>query len=108
MQLLKEQTCKAASFLKGLASEHRLSILCAIADGEMCVGAIQEKTGMPQTSVSQHLAKLKQEGIVNFRREHRTLHYYISNNEAKDIMKILHTAFCEAQIPAKSNTGKNI
>lgn len=82
---------KASSFLKGLASEHRLAILCALGDAEVCVSDIQKQTGMHQTSVSQHLLKLKKEGIVDFRRDHRTLYYFVSNEKAKKILRM----FCD-------------
>lgn len=98
MQELKENIQEAASFLKGLASEHRLSILCALAGGERCVSDLQSETGLPQTSVSQHLLKLKDEGIVNFRREHRTLYYYICDETAKKILKVLCADFTSAKI----------
>ncbi len=86
---------KAAAFLGGLASAHRLRILCQLTDGEKNVSQLIEATGMAQTSMSQHLAKLKDEGIVTFRREHRTLYYSIANKTAVDIMAILYSQYCE-------------
>ncbi len=86
---------KAASFLKSLANKNRLMILCELSTGEKSVTQIIEKTGIAQTSVSQHLAKLKQEGIVSFRRDHRILYYSISNDAVLDIMSILYDLFCK-------------
>jgi len=85
----------AAAFLGGLASPHRLRILCQLAQGEKNVTRLIEETGIPQTSMSQHLNKLKNEGIVSFRREHRTLHYYISHPLAVEIMETLHAHYCK-------------
>lgn len=101
MQELKENIQEAASFLKGLASEHRLSILCVLAGGECCVSDLQAETGLPQTSVSQHLVKLKDEGIVDFRREHRTLYYYICDETAKKILKVLCLDFASTKTPKR-------
>lgn len=95
MQASKENIQKAELFLKGLANKHRLAILCHLEEGELCVSDIQAKTGLPQTSVSQHLLKLKKEGIVDFRREHRTLTYFICDKKAKKIMEIVHAGFCK-------------
>lgn len=89
LQELKENIQDAAAFLKGLASEQRLAILCALGAGEVSVSGLQEETGLPQTTVSQHLLKLRTEGIVEFRRDHRTLYYFICDDTAKKILKIL-------------------
>ncbi|MBB3772126.1 ArsR family transcriptional regulator [Angulomicrobium tetraedrale] len=83
-----------AAFLKGLANAHRLLILCELARGERSVSQLIAATGIPQTSMSQHLAKLKEEKIVSFRREHRTLHYFIDSEAAKDIIAVLDHHFC--------------
>ncbi len=85
---------QAAAFLKGLASAHRLLILCQLAQGERSVGELIEATGLAQTSMSQHLNKLKAEGIVSFRRDHRTLYYSICHPAAQDVMQVLYETFC--------------
>ncbi|WP_453978171.1 ArsR/SmtB family transcription factor [Brevundimonas sp. Marseille-Q4549] len=84
----------AATFLKSLANPHRLLILCALAQGERNVSALIEETGVAPTSMSQHLAKLKDEGVVDFRRDHRTLTYFIAHPAAVEIMTVLYTHFC--------------
>lgn len=86
---------KAADFLSGLASAHRLRILCQLATGEKIVTDLIEETGIAQTSMSQHLGKLKDEGIVSFRREHRTLYYSICSPLALEIMSVLYNHFCK-------------
>lgn len=97
MQPLSETTEKASAFLKGLASPHRLAILCALQQGELCVSDIQDKTGLPPTSLSQHLSKLKQEGIITYRRDHRTLYYCICNDLARKIMELLYVTYCHTE-----------
>ncbi len=85
---------EAARFLSGLANPHRLRILCRLADGEQSVSALVLATGIAQTSMSQHLAKLKQEGVVTCRREHRILYYSISHPAVREIMGALYAHFC--------------
>lgn len=94
MDRIQEHAGEAADFLKGLANPNRLMILCELADGEKCVAALIAATGIAQTSMSQHLSKLKDEGIVTFRREHRTLFYSIRHDSVMRIMNVLHDTFC--------------
>ncbi len=91
---MEENALKAANFLKGIASQHRLVILCQLAEGEKSVTQLIEATSLPQTSMSQHLSKLKEENIVTFRRDHRTLYYSIKNEAILKIMDILYHEFC--------------
>ncbi|WP_234905779.1 ArsR/SmtB family transcription factor [Affinirhizobium pseudoryzae] len=83
-----------AGFLKGLANPQRLLILCALMRGERSVTRLIEETGIAQTSMSQHLAKLKDEGIVTYRRDHRTLYYSICHAAVADLMAVLDRHFC--------------
>ncbi|MFD1696019.1 ArsR/SmtB family transcription factor [Roseibium aestuarii] len=95
----------AARFLKGLANPQRLMILCRLIEGEMNVGELVAATGISQTSMSQHLARLKEEGIVSARREHRVLFYRISHDGASAIMDLLHRTFCEVP-PVEASGGQ--
>lgn len=108
LEHLKENAKLASDFLKGLASPHRLVLLCLLSEGEKSVSELQEATGLLQTSVSQHLKKLKDEGIVDFRRDHRTLHYKIVSPPVQKILGILHQEFCEtpARKIARKTTAK--
>lgn len=91
----KKNIEEVAGFLKGLASPHRLSILCQLVDGEKNVAELIEVTGLAQTSMSQHLSKLKEEKIVTFRRDHRHLYYFIDNDAVHKIMAVLYQEFCQ-------------
>lgn len=95
MENMQENAKAAASFLKGIASTHRLLILCELATGEKSVTELIEATGMPQTSMSQHLSKLKEEKIVTFRRDHRVLFYRIDNQAVIKIIDVLYREFCQ-------------
>ena len=92
---MEKNALEAANFLKGLASTHRLLILCNLVEGEKSVSELIDATSMPQTSMSQHLSKLKEEKIVSFRRDHRTLYYSISHDAALEVLEVLHKHFCK-------------
>ena len=63
-------------------------------ESEKSVTQLIEATSLPQTSMSQHLSKLKEENIVTFRRDHRTLYYSIKNEAILKIMDVLYHEFC--------------
>ncbi|MGY6250512.1 ArsR/SmtB family transcription factor [Bosea thiooxidans] len=97
MKLAQDMAGKAeavADFVKGLANPHRLLVLCALSDGEKSVSQLIGVTGIGQSAMSQHLAKLRAEGIVDFRREHRTLNYFINEPAVTEIMAVLYRRFC--------------
>jgi ArsR family transcriptional regulator, virulence genes transcriptional regulator len=94
LEKMQKKSKEVSEFMKCFGSPHRLLILCQLADGEKNVTQLIEATGIAQTSMSQHLAKLKSESIVDFRRDHRTLYYRISNPDAIRIMSALYDIFC--------------
>lgn len=95
MKKMRKQAEQVSAFLKGLANPHRLMILCELVEGEKNVTELIEATGIAQTSMSQHLAKLKGENIVDFRREHRTLYYFMTHPAASEMMQVLYIHFCQ-------------
>ena len=95
MKNIAEKAHDAAAYLKGFANPHRLSILCSLTEGEKSVSVLIEDTGLAQTSMSQHLSKLKKEHIITYRRDHRTLYYRIEDETALAILRYLYEAFCK-------------
>jgi len=94
--MLAEQAATAARLLKLLGNEYRLLILCSlIAHGELKVGDLVEEVGLSQSALSQHLALLREDGLVSFRRESQTLYYRISDPRAARILKVLKTMYCD-------------
>ena len=86
---------EAAQLLKLLANEKRLVILCFLATcGEMPVGALAEALNLSQSALSQHLAKLRRDGLVQFRRESQTLHYRVADPRAVRVLVVLKEIFC--------------
>lgn len=92
--LFAESAGRAAALLRLLAHEKRLMVLCQLADGEMSVGAIQQRVGLSQSALSQHLALLRADGIVATRREGQTIHYRIANHSALKVIETLAELFC--------------
>ncbi len=86
---------EAASLMKLLANEHRLLILChLVANGEMTVNGLAETVGLSQSALSQHLAKLRDDELVTYRREAQTLHYSVRDERVMRVMKTLKQIFC--------------
>ena len=85
---------EAARLLRALANERRLMILCQLADGERSVGELQPHVGLSQSALSQHLAVLREEGIVAARREAQTVWYRIADPAAVQVVATLAEIFC--------------
>ena len=93
--MLAAQAASAARMLKLLGNENRLLILCWLAShGEMKVGDIVEAVGLSQSALSQHLALLRADGLVTFRRESQTLYYRVGDPRAARILKLLKEIYC--------------
>ncbi len=91
----------AAGLLKALANPHRLLLLCLLADDELSVGTLNERIPLSQSALSQHLAVLRADGLVETRREAQTVFYRISAGPALDVIKVLQLHFCSATVLSK-------
>lgn len=90
-----EQNAKnAAAFLKTLAHEGRLMILCHLGSGEKSVGELESLLGIRQAAVSQMLARLREEGLVTTRREGKTIYYSLANENTSRVIGLLYEMFC--------------
>lgn len=96
LELMEENVETASQLLKAIGSPTRLMLLCALADGEKSVSELTDALGQRQALVSQHLARLRQEGLVTTRREAQSVFYMIADETAEEIIKILYARFCEA------------
>ena len=84
-----------ATMLRALANERRLMVLCKVVEwGEGSVGALAEAIGLSQSATSQHLAKMRDEGLVAFRREGQTLWYRIAEPRIELLLAYLHKLYC--------------
>lgn len=92
---LASGAAEAAGVLKALANENRLVILCKLLEqGEVSVMPLSEAVGLSQSALSQHLAKMREEKIVDCRREGQTVFYRVSNPDTVKILKTLKSIFC--------------
>ncbi len=84
----------AAELLKSLANRHRLLIVCQLIDKERSVGELTAFLGIRDSTVSQHLAVLRREGIVSARRDGQTIWYSIGSASARSVVETLYRSFC--------------
>jgi DNA-binding transcriptional ArsR family regulator len=86
----------ASRLLKAMANPYRLQILCVLGEGELSVGALNERISLSQSALSQHLAVLRDDGLVATRRESQTIYYRVQPGPALDVIRVLHGHFCGA------------
>jgi DNA-binding transcriptional ArsR family regulator len=93
---LQRNAGAAVAMLSALANERRLMILCLlIADEEVTAGELADAVGVSQSACSQHLAKMREEGLVTFRREAQTIHYRIADPNVKRLIATLKSIYCD-------------
>jgi ArsR family transcriptional regulator len=85
---------EAASFLKSLTHPHRLMILCLLDGQERSVSELEERLGLRQPTLSQQLAKLRAEGLVETRRSGKFIYYRLASPEAREVIAVLFQLFC--------------
>lgn len=86
---------EAARFLQTLGNPNRLIILCKLLDAEeMSVTALQEGFDITQSALSQHLARMREEGLITYRREAQTLYYSIADEKVRNVIMVLKDNFC--------------
>jgi DNA-binding transcriptional ArsR family regulator len=90
---------RASEFLKALSHEVRLLILCHLIEGEKSVTEIETMLKLRQPAVSQQLARLRADGLVDTRRNGKNVYYSLARTEVRDVIGVLHDAFCR---PRKS------
>jgi len=87
---------KVADILRALANERRLMVLCKLVEwGEANVGSLAEAVGLSQSALSQHLAKMREEGLVNFRRDGQTLWYRVAEPRVELLLAYLQKLYCQ-------------
>lgn len=91
----------AAQLLKALANENRLQVLCLLAEGERSVGEINALLDLSQSALSQHLAVLREEGLVQTRREAQVIYYSLMPGPAAQVTQTLHGIYC-SPAPARA------
>jgi DNA-binding transcriptional ArsR family regulator len=96
---LEPQAGAAAALLKAMSNEKRLLILCHLIDGEKSAGALERLVGLRQSAMSQHLAKLRREGLVRTRRDGQSIFYALAADGPREVIKVLHRLYCGRERP---------
>lgn len=104
---LTERSAEVAAYLKVLANPARLLILCELNEGERSVGSLERAVGLAQSALSQHLAKLREKGIVATRRDAQTIYYRLADPNAVRLMSTLYELFCTPHGGRKAR-GKHV
>jgi len=92
---MQRNAAKAEALLKQLANGNRLLILCLLVTGEKTVGEMAESIGLSQSALSQHLAKMRDAGLVESDKRGLMVYYRICSMEAQAILSVLHLIFCK-------------
>jgi len=85
----------ASDFLKAIAHESRLLILCILAEGEKSVTELETLLALRQPTVSQQLARLRMDKLVTTRREGKTVYYSLANEDARKVIEVVYSVFCK-------------
>ena len=85
---------KASELMKTLGHKDRLMVLCHLSSGEKSVGELAGLLDIPQSPLSQHLARMRKEKLVMTRREAQTIYYSIASPEAARMVQLMHDLYC--------------
>jgi len=94
LQDMVNNSAKAVKLLKAVSNERRLLILCHLLSGELSVGEMNEKLGLSQSALSQHLALLRRNKLVKTRKEAQTVFYSMNSKEAEAVIGLMHSLYC--------------
>jgi len=93
---------QASTLLKAMSNDRRLLILCHLVGGEKTVGELEALVGLSQSALSQHLARLRRDGLVRTRRQRQAIYYALQGGEARAVMATLHDLYCGTEAPVKT------
>ena len=91
---MAEHAAEASQVLKSIANPNRLMILCTLTEGEKSVGSINNSVPLSQSALSQHLARLRDENLVSFRKEGQSVLYRIQDPRIVALMSRLYELYC--------------
>ena len=100
LEVLMRKARKASDFLKALSHENRLLLLCLLAEKERSVGELESILSLRQPTVSQQLARLRYDGLVDTRRDGKTIYYSIADENVRSVISVIYSIYCEpADVP---------
>jgi DNA-binding transcriptional ArsR family regulator len=94
LEKMQQGATRASQVMKTLSHPGRLMILCNLAEGERTVGDLADELDMAQSSLSQHLMRMRSEGLVDARRESQSVFYRLVDNDARKLITALYRIFC--------------
>jgi ArsR family transcriptional regulator, virulence genes transcriptional regulator len=97
---------QASDLLKALANRHRLIIICQLIDKERSVGELAELLSIRDSTVSQHLALLRKDGLVTSRRDGQTIWYSIGSPQARELVQTLYRVYCGPESAHERSAGR--
>lgn len=97
-ECIKHNADQAAKVLKALSNSRRLLVLCALCNGEKCVGELEKIVEISQSALSQHLAKLREDHLVVTRRDAQTIYYSLANPYVKELIWSLNKIFSDLSL----------
>ena len=100
LDLLKDSAVDATRYLKALANQNRLLILCNLIDGEKSVGELERAIGLRQPTLSQQLARLRSGHLVRTRRDAKSIYYSIADSDIRAVLEVLYGKFCAPRAAA--------
>lgn len=93
-EAMRRNAARASQMLRGIANENRLMVLCCLAQGERSVSELNDSIHLSQSALSQHLALMRKEGLVETRRESQTMYYRLAESPVLQIMAVLYEIYC--------------
>jgi len=94
MKAMSRKAEDAAQLLRSLSHAGRLKVLCELSSGERNVGELVNTSGLSQSALSQHLARLREEGVVTTRREAQTIYYSVADPKVLKLVRLLYELYC--------------
>jgi len=94
LERMKPAAARASNLMKALSSEKRLMLLCLLNDGEKSVGALADQSGLLLPAVSQQLALLRKDNLVDTRRDGQSIYYTLKGDEARRVIGVLYDLYC--------------
>lgn len=94
---IEDNIGKAVKLLKGLSNARRLTILCALSESEKTVTELEKFVDLSQSALSQHLARLRRDGLVSARREAQNIFYSLNGEDVQAILHTLHDLYCPVE-----------
>lgn len=108
LESMQASAMRASALLKSMGNPHRLMVLCQLAKGERSVGELERMIGLSQSALSQHLARLRRDNLVQTRRSAQTIYYSLAGPEAHAVITTLYQLYCaEAEHGAAVVVGEH-